>query len=285
MNLSSFYELVNQANSEQEGRLLCNGFSKVSPYIFSKDMPSKSGKKMISLINEIFKQLIKLLVDVVECVEVRSSTIHGANNGIFAIHHLDKNSVVSIYSPDVTILDEHGIVRNESLIDRVLAFKDKVGRGDAIFEEYIYSLSPSDSCINPPKILSLPESREHFSVAHMANDSFPNTAAIRAIPNNCESTTIMMFCDLYKSYIDYAFENANVVIAEYNGVVYLRTTKSINPDDEIFTTYGFKYWISPEMENETYCHLEALTFGRLLAEDPSFLDKFNFVMDKQYQIN
>jgi len=233
---------------------------------------------MISLINEIFKQLIRLLVDIIECVEVRPSTIPDSNNGIFAIYSLQKNSVVSIYSADVTIIGEHGIVRNDSLIDRVHDFKDKVGRGDAKFEEYIYSLSASDSL----KILSLPETREHFSVAHMANDSFLNTAAIGAIPNNREGATLLMFCDLYKRYIHHAFENANTSISEYKGVVYLKAIKAIIPNDEIFTTYGFRYWISPEMDDETYCYLEELTFGILLKEDSSFLAKFNFVMDKQY---
>ena len=283
MNLSDFYPLVDQANLAQKNKLDDNGFSIVSdnPYIFSKVIAT-SGKKMISLINEIFKHLMRLLVDIIECVEVRQSTIPDANNGIFAIYSLRKNSVVSIYSSDVTIYGEHGIVRNDSLIDRVHEFKDRVSRGDATFEEYIYSLSPTESCISQPKILSLPESREHFSLAHMANDSFPNIASIRAIPNNCEDATVMIFCDLYKRYINFAFENANTVIAEYKGVVYLKSIRVINSNDEIFTTYGFKYWISPEMDDETYCYLEECTFSRLLAEDSLFLNKFNFVMDKNY---
>jgi hypothetical protein len=93
---------------------------------------------------------------------------------------------------------------------------------------------------------------------------------------------MLIFCDLYKTYIDFAFEHANVTIAEYKGVVYLKAIKSIKPNDEIFTTYGFKYWISSEMSDETYCYLEKHAFGVFLSEGSSFLDKFNFVMNKQY---
>jgi hypothetical protein len=98
MDLSDFCQLINGVFLTQRKKLDDNGFDMVdeNPYIFSKFISSatqsKPSKKMISLINEIFKHLMQLLVDIIECVEVRQSTIPDSNNGIFAIYSLQKNS-------------------------------------------------------------------------------------------------------------------------------------------------------------------------------------------------
>jgi len=284
MDLVTFHTYVDQIHAAENEKLINSGFIAMkNPYLFYC-----KGKKTISLINLIFDRIIRFINEIIECVEIRTSTISNAGNGLFATCNISKNVAISIYPSDVTIIDEHGIIRDDSLIDRVHEFKALVDQKAATFESYIYSFSPNSEnktggpSYTSPKILALPDSRYHFGIGHIANDAFPDTNAIKEIPNNCDASTLELFCRLYQRYIDFAYEEANAVISEYKGIVYLKSIKEISSNDEIFTTYGFKYWVSSEMGDSIYSHLEELTFGLLLEKDPTFLDKFNFVMDKDY---
>jgi len=161
------------------------------------------------------------------CINIKKSNIHG--NGVFAINNIEPNLVFCIYQCDgIMINDQFHYYINENNNKNDLSLYN--------IQDYKINLI-TDENIN---IFGNPYIYNTYSSGHIINDS---NLEIDYFKNLTEKNiNIIEFGYNVTKYILNSLKNDNCVYVSTKYYVYLKTVKPINNNEELFVSYGYKYW-------------------------------------------
>ncbi len=216
MNIYALFELAEEKELtwEKLETLLKKSFPKE---LFSTGIDSFTFCNFIS---------IRLPLKLNKC-QVRKSLVH--NNGVFATQNIKKLELITLYPADIVKIYPDGRGTTKGLVkygyyNRTSMPKEYhiIDREDArlqLLHHYDFELNPKVSIIGHPKIIDNPA-----YLGHMINDS----------------------CNNGKDEAEYnkSLQNSNVVakpIYDYKYIVII-ASRNIQAGEELFLSYGFKYW-------------------------------------------
>lgn len=163
---------------------------------------------------------------------VASSPVH--NLGVFSNRNMIQGDIITIYPADVAIQTTDSSGNYNLLISKELynlkfndiEFTDKSVKElcSNFFHNYLINLTENIQISATPELHSNPT-----YIGHMINDG------TTVLPTNL---------NMEHEYYNSSQTNANCCYKCYNNVLFVIATKNISKDEEIFGTYGSKYWLS-----------------------------------------